>query len=163
MITERQNSSQIIRYDNESAMTKPFTDYSTGIFLLRLVLGIVFIAHGGQKVFGWFGGPGLQGTVDFMSGMGIPAGLAYGAAFTEFLGGIALILGLLTRVAALGIAIVMLTAIAKVHLGEGFFAPKGYEFPLSLAVIAFTIFLVGPGRYSLDDKIFNRTNIIVTK
>jgi putative oxidoreductase len=160
MITgERRTTSDIIRVENESRFVRPFTDYSTGLLLLRLILGAVFIAHGSQKVLGWYGGPGLQGTVGYMAGMGIPTILAYVAAFTEFLGGIALVIGFLTKPAALGILIVMITAIAKVHLSEGFFSPKGFELPLTLGVIAFTLFLLGPGIYSLDEKIFNRRRL----
>src|ERR1044071_8393682 len=121
---------------SDSVLVRPFIDMASGLFLLRLIVGIVFIAHGSQKVFGWFGGPGLQGTVGFMGNMGIPAILAYTAAFTEFLGGIALILGLLTRVAALGLVIDMAVAIILVHLNSGFFAPKGFEYPLSLGAVA---------------------------
>lgn len=131
-------------------------DAPAAMLILRLALGAVFIAHGGQKVMGWFGGPGLEVTVQGMSQMGIPAILAYAAAFTEFFGGIALVLGLLTRPAALGILVTMLVAIFKVHLGGGFFAPKGFEYPLTLAAISLTLLLTGPGRISLDQLLFRK-------
>lgn len=139
-----------------SAMLKPFTDVSTAVLLLRVVLGVVFFAHGAQKVLGWWGGPGLAGTVQFMAGMGIPAFLAYAAAFTEFLGGIFLILGFLTRISAVGIGITMLVAIFMVHLKQGFFAPGGIEYSLTLGVISLVILLLGPGRYSVDYNLFHK-------
>src|SRR5690349_22703637 len=82
---------------------------------LRLVLGIVFFAHGAQKVLGWFGGPGFQGTIGFFTSMGIPAPLAFLAMMAEFLGGLGLILGFLSRIAAFGVLCNMLVAIAMVH------------------------------------------------
>src|ERR1041385_6864209 len=100
-----------------------------GLLFLRIGLGVVFFAHGAQKVFGWFGGPGLAGTVGLMGQMGIPAPPAYIAAFTEFFGGLAVLLGVLTRLASLGLAINMLVAIFHVHLANGFFADKkGFEY-----------------------------------
>jgi putative oxidoreductase len=141
---------------NESILVRPIVDSSLGLLVLRLALGAVFFAHGGQKVFGWFGGFGLEGTIGFMTGMGIPAVLAYIAIFTEFFGGLAILAGLLTRPAALGLAITMLVAIFKVHIGAGFFAPNGYEFPLALAAIAISLLISGPGKYSLDAKLTGR-------
>ncbi|MEZ0375018.1 MAG: DoxX family protein [Candidatus Sericytochromatia bacterium] len=120
------------------------------MLILRLLLGAVFIMHGSQKVFGWFDGHGLAGTAEMMAKMGTPAILAYLASFTEFFGGLALVFGLLTRMAALGIMCVMSVAIGQVHLSHGFFAPQGFEFPMTLGVIALVIFLLGPGRFSLD-------------
>lgn len=126
------------------------------LLLLRLVLGAVFIAHGGQKVFGWFGGHGLEGTAQFMATMGVPTALAYLAAFTEFFGGLALVGGLLTRLASLGLFFTMAVAIVKVHLAGGFFAPQGFEYPLALAAMALALVLTGAGRYSLDRLVFAR-------
>jgi putative oxidoreductase len=122
-----------------------------GLLILRLVLGIIFFAHGAQKVLGWFGGSGLAVTVQFMGRSGIPAPLAYLAAFTEFLGGTAVLIGLLARLASLGLAVNMLVAIFKVHLPNGLFAPKGFEFPLALLAIALALVLMGPGRIALAD------------
>ena len=132
--------------------TVALTAKDWGLLFLRIGLGIVFIAHGGQKVFGWFGGPGLAGTVGFMSHMGIPAPLAYLAAFTEFFGGLGVLLGLLTRAAALGLAVTMLVAIFTVHLPHGFFADKqGFEYPFALLMIAFALIATGPGRLAIGD------------
>lgn len=130
-----------------------FLEYGkdVGLLVLRVGLGVVFIAHGGQKVFGAFGGPGLQGTVQFMSEkLGIPAVLAYVASFTEFFGGMAVLLGLLTPLAAMGLAVTMAVAILRVHLPAGFFAPKGYEYPLALLAQSLCLTVAGPGRLSLD-------------
>jgi putative oxidoreductase len=119
--------------------------------VVRLILGIIFFAHGAQKVLGAFGGPGLAGTVGFMTQSGIPAPLAYAAAFTEFLGGICLILGVLSRFWAAGLTIVMLVAIAKVHFANGFFAPKGFEYPLALIGLSLAVIIGGPGRAAIAD------------
>src|SRR6202050_2433173 len=98
------------------------TDGSAATTIPRLTLGIVFFAHGAQKMLGWFGGYGFSGTMGFFTGaMHIPAPLAFLAIAAEFFGGIGLILGLLTRTAAFGIAVNMLVAIATVHSAFGFF------------------------------------------
>jgi putative oxidoreductase len=136
-------------------MTITFVQLSLALLVLRLILGAVFFAHGAQKVLGWFGGYGLSGTVGFFkTGLKIPAPLAYLAAFAEFLGGIALLLGIFTHVAALGIFIVMAVAIIKVHLSEGFLTvpnkSQGYEFPLTLAAVALVLVILGGGAYSID-------------
>jgi len=132
------------------------------LLVLRLALGIIFVMHGSQKVLGLFGGHGLQATVQmFQTHMGIPPVLGYTAAFTEFFGGIALVLGLLTRLAALGIGFTMAVATVKVHLANGFFlnfsceAGKGhgFEYNLALMAIALAIVLSGAGEYSLDGKL----------
>lgn len=138
-----------------SIFTKPFTNSSVGLLLLRIVLGVTFFAHGAQKVLGWFGGYGLSATATFFqSTWGMPAFLAYLAAFTELLGGIAMLVGVLSRIFSLGLAIDMLVAIFLVHLSNGFFNPGGFEFPMSLLVLAIIIFLRGPGDYSIDKKLF---------
>jgi putative oxidoreductase len=137
------------------------TDPVLSVFILRVVLGIIFFAHGAQKVLGWFGGHGLNGTVGFMSSQGLPAPIAYMVCFIEFLGGLGLIVGLLTRLDALGIAIVMIGAIATVHAKEGFFmnwelAPgKGHGFEANLAFLAMAIALIldGGGWLALDQLI----------
>jgi putative oxidoreductase len=137
------------------------TENSTAAAILRLVLGIVFFAHGAQKMLGWFGGYGFSGTMAFMTGgLHIPAVFAFLAIAAEFFGGLGLILGLLTRVAAFGIAVNMLVAIFTVHLPFGFFANwsgtqkgEGYEF--HLLVLAMTAFLMieGAGALSVDRHI----------
>jgi putative oxidoreductase len=135
-------------------LTKSFINLSTGLFLLRLILGIVFFAHGAQKVLGWFGGYGLVGTgTFFQQTWGIPPILFYLSAFTEFLGGIALLLGIFSRIFSLGLIINMLVAILVAHISQGFF---GFEWQLTLLTVALTIFLLGPGDYSIDNKLFNR-------
>lgn len=128
------------------------------ILLLRIVLGVVFFAHGAQKVTGWFGGYGLASTVGaFKNYMKIPAPFAFVASFTEFIGGVFIIFGFLTRLTALGLLINMIVAIYKVHWKSGFFLSSGepnkgngFEYNLTLAVILLTVILTGPGQFSLD-------------
>ena len=123
-----------------------------GLLILRLALGVIFIAHGGQKVLGWFGGSGLAATVEGMGKMGIPAPLAYLASFTEFFGGLCVLVGLLSRLGALGLAVVMSVAILKVHLPSGFFMEQhGFEYPLALLGMALAVVIAGPGRLSVAD------------
>ena len=135
---------------------------SGALLILRLGLGAIFLMHGSQKALGLFGGGGLQATVqNFQAQLGIPPVLGYTAALTEFLGGIALIGGLLTRLAALGIGVVMGVAIWKVHLANGFFMNwfckpgqgQGIEYNLALLAIALALVLTGGGSYSLDSKL----------
>jgi putative oxidoreductase len=135
-------------------MSGPLTAADWGLLFLRIALGIVFIAHGAQKVFGWFGGPGLAGTVGFMHGkLGIPVPLAYLASFTEFFGGLAVLFGFLGRLAALGLSINMLVAIFTVHLPNGFFLGKkeGFEYAFALLGMALCVLFAGPGRIALAD------------
>jgi putative oxidoreductase len=137
------------------------TDDSTAAAILRLVLGVVFFAHGAQKMLGWFGGYGFSGTMGFFTGtMHIPAPLAFLAISAEFFGGLGLILGFLTRIAALGIAMNMVVAIAMVHSSFGFFmnwtgAQKGEGFEFHLVILAITAFLMirGAGAFSVDRTI----------
>ena len=131
-------------------------DYT--LTILRLVLGIIFFAHGAQKALGWFGGFGLHATVGAFTGMmHIPAPLAYVAIAAEFLGGLGLIVGLLTRLAAFGIAMNMLVAIFTVHLQYGLFANwfgnqkgEGIEFHLLVVAIAIVLMARGSGALSAD-------------
>lgn len=142
------------------------TDDSTATTILRVVLGIVFFVHGAQKMLGWFGGYGFSGTMGFFTGsMHIPAPLAFLAIAAEFFGGLGLILGLLTRVAAFGIAVNMLVAIAAVHASFGFFmnwagTQKGEGFEYHLLVLAITAFLMirGAGALSIDRVVTAATN-----
>jgi putative oxidoreductase len=134
------------------------TDDDAAITVLRLVLGIVFFAHGAQKMLGWFGGYGFTGTMGFFTGMlHIPAVFAFLAIAAEFFGGLGLIVGLFTRVAALGIFCNMLVAIAMVHHHFGFFmnwtgTQKGEGFEFHLLALAITAFLMvrGAGAASID-------------
>lgn len=130
--------------------------------ILRITLGIVFFAHGAQKVLGWFGGYGFGATLGAFEQMGIPAPLALLAFAAEFLGGLGLIVGLLTRVAAFGIACVMAVAVTR-HLPNGFFMNwagtqkgEGYEFHLLAVAIAVALMLRGAGALSLDRYLHSR-------
>ncbi len=128
---------------------------NSAILIMRLTLGIIMFAHGSQKVLGVWGGKGLDVTVAMMSkGLGGPDWLPYLSAFTEFLGGAAMILGVLTRFFGMAIIVNMLVAVFAVHLKNGFFAPTGFEFPGSLAMLAVAITLIGPGRFSVDYLLF---------
>ena len=117
-----------------------------GLLALRLVVGSVMIGHGYGKVFHG----GLAQHVQHVSGMGLPGWLAYFSAFTEFFGGMLLIVGLFTRFVSLAVLINMLVAIWKVHWKNGMFGKGGYEFPLSLATIAFALIFFGAGPIALD-------------
>ena len=122
--------------------------------VLRVVLVVTFILHGGQKLFVY----GLDGVAGSFGQMGIPAAGFVGplVAFVEFFGGIAITLGLLTRLAALGVGATMVGAILTVHLKQGFFNPGGVEFPLALLASAAALVLTGAGAYSLDAAIEKR-------
>jgi putative oxidoreductase len=125
--------------------------------ILRLVLGVVFFAHGAQKMLGWFGGFGFHGTMGAFTQMGMPAAMALLIICTEFFGGLGLIFGLLTRIAAFGVGGLMIGAIFMVHLPNGFFMNwmgtqkgEGFEFHLLALAMAGAILLRGAGAFSLD-------------
>jgi putative oxidoreductase len=125
--------------------------------VVRLALGIVFFAHGAQKVFGWFGGHGLKATIQaFQQHMKIPPAATTLAAFIECFGGLALIVGLLARPAALGLIAVMLVAVAKVHWQNGFFLAtqpgqsNGWEYNFALIAMALAVVIGGAGAVSID-------------
>ncbi|WP_086981356.1 DoxX family protein [Vibrio aphrogenes] len=123
-------------------------------FILRIPLGIILMAHGAQKLFGWFGGGGLQGTGQFMSSLGLEPGvlMALLAGSGEFFGGLFLLLGLLTRPSALVVAFTMLVAILSVHIDNGLFlANGGYEFGLALLAMAMSLLASGAGRFGFDN------------
>ena len=125
--------------------------------IARLVLGVVFFAHGAQKMLGWFGGFGFTATMGFFTQMHIPAPLAFLAICAEFFGGLGLIVGLLSRVAAFGIAMNMLVAILMVHIHYGFFVNwdgqqkgEGFEYHLLAIALALVVMIKGAGALSID-------------
>ena len=121
--------------------------------ILRVPVGLILAAHGAQKLFGWFGGNGLAGTAGWLSSMGMEPGLlmAILAGGAEFFGGLALVLGLLTRPAALVAAFTMLVAIFSVHISNGLFAADGgYEYALTLMVALLALAVQGGGAISMD-------------
>lgn len=123
---------------------------------LRLPVAIIFMAHGAQKLFGWFGGYGLEGTGQWMASIGLEPGylMALGAGSAEFLGGLALLIGLLTRPAAVALAFTMLVAIVTVHLDNGLFmSNNGYEFGLALLAASVSLAISGGGRLSADQPL----------
>jgi len=131
---------------------------SWAITVVRVTLGVIFFAHGAQKVLGWFGGHGLKGTVGYLTSTGLSLPIAYVVCFFEFFAGLGLIAGLLTRPSALAIIIVMVGAIAKVHGPNGFFlnwelTPRnghGIEVHLAYIAMAVACLLAGAGALALD-------------
>ncbi|HUI44274.1 MAG TPA: DoxX family protein [Terriglobia bacterium] len=125
-----------------------------GLTTLRLVVGAIFMMHGGQKLFIF----GFHNVAGMMSHLGVPLPRFFGVVVTlvEFLGGLGLVVGLLTRWAAFFLAIDMVVAILKVHLPHGFFGPMGYEFPLSLLAASLALMLSGPGAAAIDNVIGHR-------
>ncbi len=133
------------------------TNDDVTLTILRVVLGVVFFAHGAQKMLGWFGGYGFHGTMGFLTHVGLPAPVAFLVICAEFFGGLGLIVGLLTRVAALGIAGEMIGAIFMVHLPNGFFMNwfgnqkgEGFEYHLLAIAMAAALLLRGAGAWSAD-------------
>ncbi|MBE8715609.1 DoxX family protein [Cellvibrio polysaccharolyticus] len=123
---------------------------------LRVPLGIIFAAHGAQKLFGWFGGYGLEGTGQWMASIGLEPGylMALAAGSAEFFGGLFLLIGLLTRPAAAVLAITMVVAIFSTHISNGLFmANNGYEFALALLAGVTALALSGGGRLSADQAL----------
>jgi putative oxidoreductase len=122
-----------------------------GILILRLGIGIMFAAHGLQKAFGFFGGPGIKGFSQMLSGLGFAPSIywAYLAAYTETLGGLFLIMGLYTQSSAAMLLILIITAAIKVHLGKGFFLSNGgFEYTFVIAAACLSLILLGPGKFS---------------
>ena len=124
-----------------------------GIAILRILVGIIFMAHGSQKLFGMFGGYGLEGTGQYMASLGLNPGylMALLSGSAEFFGGLALFLGLLVRPAAVVLIVMLVVAILSVHIHNGLFmANNGYEFGLALLGAAIAVLFEGAGRVSLD-------------
>jgi putative oxidoreductase len=124
-----------------------------GLLIIRLVVGVLFIGHGAQKLFGWFGGYGLKGTGGWFESIGMKPGvtMALLAGLAELIGGILFAAGFLTPLAALLIAGTMIMAIVKVHAANGLWATSnGYEYNLTLVAVAIGVALTGPGKYALD-------------
>ncbi|UTF61573.1 DoxX family protein [Gilvimarinus sp. DA14] len=139
---------------NASLTTKLIaSDAGLGALALRVPVGVILLAHGAQKLFGWFGGYGIEGTGQWMESIGLAPGyvMAGLAGSAEFFGGAALILGLLVRPAAIVSAFTMLVAIVTVHLGNGLFmSNNGYEFALALLAASVSLAFSGAGSVSLD-------------
>jgi putative oxidoreductase len=127
---------------------------SIGIALIRTIVGVVFVAHGGMKLFVL----GVGGTAGFMASQHIPLPLVSAVLViaTELLGGLALIAGFGTRFIAWPLAFAMLVAVGMVHLSGGFFAPAGFEYPLTLLVASIGLGLTGSGAFAIDSLLFNR-------
>jgi putative oxidoreductase len=129
--------------------------------VLRIVVGLVMAGHGSQKLFGWFGGPGFDATANAMAGMGLKPGVVMAALAGggEFFGGILLILGLFTRLAALNVAVIMAVGIFVAH-ASSFFLPSGMEYALTLLAAALVLLETGGGALSADSKIGNGVSTI---
>jgi putative oxidoreductase len=142
------------------------TDNDSATAILRLVLGVIFFAHGAQKMLGWFGGYGFTGTMGFFTGvLHIPAVFAFLAIAAEFFGGLGLLFGLFTRVASLGVFCNMIVAIAMVHGRFGFWMNwtgaqkgEGYEYHLLLLAASAFLMIRGAGAASLDRLLSSRAN-----
>jgi putative oxidoreductase len=133
-----------------------FTRAGYGLAILRIAVGVIFAAHGSQKLFGLFGGYGLAGTAQYMDSLGLHPGylMATLAGGTEFFAGLALIIGLLVRPAALGLTFLSLVAIFTVHISNGLFmANNGYEFALALLGGSLAVMVEGAGKLSVDRAI----------
>jgi len=127
-----------------------------GLLIIRVVAGLTMAAHGSQKLFGWFDGPGRRGTAGMMEKVGFrePAIVASLAGLAEFAGGLGLALGFLTPLAAIAIVVVMLNAVFTVHLKNGFWnTAGGYEYPVVISAIAIGIAATGPGDASADNAL----------
>jgi len=135
------------------------TDAGWGALILRVPVGLILAAHGAQKLFGWFGGYGLEATGQWMASIGLVPGLlmAFLAGAAEFFGGLALALGLLTRPAALVNAVAMAVATFVVHLENGLFmSNNGYEYALILLAASLALMVAGGGKLSVDRAISKR-------
>ena len=151
----------------DMAMNKQFlksiftSNNSVSSLVLRVPVGIILSAHGAQKLFAWFGGYGLEGTGQWMESIGLAPGflMALLAGSAEFFGGLALVVGLLTRPAALVSAFTMVIAIFSVHAPNGLFmSNNGYEFALALLAATTALTIQGGGKLSIDTLISNKLN-----
>ncbi|MGJ7913345.1 DoxX family protein [Neobacillus sp. LXY-1] len=130
---------------------------SIGLLIIRLIVGLLFVGHGAQKLFGWFGGYGIKGTGGWFESIGMKPGItmALFAGLAEFIGGILFALGFLTPLAAIIIAGTMVMAIVKVHGPNGLWATaNGYEYNLTLIAVSIGIVFTGPGKYAIDAFLF---------
>jgi len=147
---------------NTSTLKKLLTtDAGFATLALRIPVAIIFIAHGAQKLFAWFGGYGLEGTGQWMASIGLEPGyqLALLAGSAEFFGGIALLLGLFVRPAALILSMTMLVAIFSVHFVNGLFmSNNGYEFALALLAISISLMFSGAGKVSVDNLLAKKSS-----
>jgi putative oxidoreductase len=142
-----------------TAASKTESDSSLSLLILRITIAIVFMAHGSQKLFSWFGGYGLEGTGQWMESIGLSPGylMALLAGSGEFFGGLLLLFGLLTRASSLVLAITMFVAIFSVHFANGFFmSANGYEFAFVLLGASVALMFSGAGKYSLDARLLKR-------
>jgi len=128
-------------FHRPASLDRPAVDVS--LLLVRIIVGIIFMMHGSQKLLGAFGGRGLQNTVEQMGAIGYPVTIG------EFFGGFGLIVGFLSRFSAASLIVTMLGAITLVHGRNGFFAPTGFEFNLALIGLLLPILIAGPGRYAV--------------
>lgn len=145
---------------NRSLLTATLAQQQLGLAIVRIVTGIVFAAHGGQKLFVY----GFAGVSGAFAQMGVPMPGVMGpfVALLEFFGGLALIVGLLSRLAALGLAFDMIGAILLVHLKGGFFLPAGFEYALTLLATSLAVAVGGPGALSVDAALAGRRTDTVT-
>jgi putative oxidoreductase len=140
------------------------TNKSSAAFIIRLVLGIILFPHGAQKMLGWFGGYGFNGTMGFLTGTaGLPWFIAFLVIMIEFLGSVALVLGFATRIAAIGIIILFTGIIFTSHLQNGFFMNwagnlkgEGYEFHLLIIGMALSLLISGAGKWSIDELLHRK-------
>jgi putative oxidoreductase len=129
---------------------------SSGLLLLRIAVGSIMAAHGAQKLFGWWGGPGMSGTAGICSSLAYrsPFLMAWALALSELGGGLSLATGFLTPLGAFAVTVVMLNAVYLVHWSKGFFNGNGgYEFNLLIAASSVELAAIGPGRFSIDHAI----------
>lgn len=133
--------------------------------ILRIALGVVIFPHGAQKVLGWWGGYGFEGTMGWFASIGVPAFFGFLAIAADFAGALALIAGLGTRIAAFGIGVNMVVATLMVHLPNGFFMNwsgtqkgEGFEFHILAFAMALVLVIGGAGRYSLDRRLVKKEN-----
>jgi len=128
--------------------------FSIGLLVLRVVIGVILFAYGAQKLFGWFGGPGIAGFADIADthgvGFGMPIIVAWVTGIIQFAGGILIFFGLFTRISSFCVGIVALVSLVGVHWEGGFFAPEGIELALLKFAVIVALFLTGAGLYSLD-------------